>query len=101
MSDIVREITGYPTSTDYEALWELAQRQSVVCLVGYRMDYNPHLLDVAQTIAVPDDSGNKFAVDIACRGISYVQGFGKKDFIEQCQKAKVQWLVPQDATPCD
>ena len=29
---LIREITGYKTSTDYMKLYELAKKQSVICL---------------------------------------------------------------------
>ena len=104
MGGLVRQVKGYPTSTDYAALWEIAHRQAVVCLVEHRprhrwpnsTDINHGVMDVAQTVAMPDDSGKVWCVDISCRGISYVQGFGLPDFVEQCERASVQWLVPHE-----
>ena len=104
---LIRTVKGYATSTDYRKLWELAQRQSVVCLVQHQVQYRwatgqnsvgGNLMDVAQTIAMPDDSGKVWCIDISCRGSNYVQGFGIDDFAEQCQRANVQWLVPQEDT---
>ena len=104
MANLVRNISGYPASTDYGALWEFAQRQSVVCLVRYTPRHRwatdkdkSDIFDIAQTIAMPDDLGNFWCVDISCRGINYVQGFGKDDFAKQCKKAEVQWLIPPTA----
>ena len=46
MPNLIRDLSNYPLSQDYDHLWELAQKQSVVCIsdarklfLTYRPDY--------------------------------------------------------------
>ena len=81
---IIRTISGYQTSKDYALLWELARASSIVCVV----DYGEGLRDVAQTIC------NGVCTHISARGICYVDGFSAAEFCRNCERANVEFLIP-------
>ncbi len=81
---MIRDITGYQVSRDYEALADLMQAQSVVCTVRYGNTCR----DVAHTVC----DGRAFR--ISARGIGYVDAIGREDFIKQCTADDVEWLRP-------
>lgn len=85
----VHEISGYKTSRDYKRLWELAQRASVICIVDYG---DSHYRDVAQTIFSNYD--NNLALEIKVRGVGYIYGDGKSDFIAKCTRYNVEFVEP-------
>ena len=86
----------YKTSTDYERLYDLAQSQRIVCFV----DYMTHR-DVAQTQAIRREGDE---VDVAARGISYVQGYqfeentAKETFIEGCKSSNLEFIFPTEVS---
>lgn len=84
---IVRNITGYQTSRDYALLWELGQKQSVVCIVDYYEDCR----DVRQTI------WNGRYMQVSSRGNGYVDGDTAEEFAKWCQRSNVEFLIPNDA----
>ena len=89
--NIGRDIIGYEKSTDYKLLVELARKQSVVCIADYhgRYDYR----DVAQTVWYEYRNGEEvFAIN--ARGIDYVHVIGVDDFIDQCVKQNIEFLLP-------
>ncbi|MEM9116958.1 MAG: hypothetical protein AAGD09_03640 [Cyanobacteria bacterium P01_F01_bin.56] len=86
MNELVCTPIGYPTPQNYERLWELAQQQSVICLVESEDDGIK--TNVAQTLSYEG------TVNVATPGICYVTGYDKARFIESCKKCKLQWLVP-------
>jgi hypothetical protein len=90
VSGLIRDVTGYTVSTNYSALWDLCQKQSIVCLV----DYQGVCVDVAHTLARVEPSG--LYVEIAARGINYLSVWdGDRDaFLRQCERIGLQWLVP-------
>lgn len=83
---LIRGIDNYLFSTDYEALWELAQKQSVVCDVSY---YGCR--DIAQTIC---SLGPNPVVQVSARGIGYVYADSLEDFVVGCQGCDLRWIVP-------
>lgn len=99
---IIRDLTGYSTSRDYRALYELAKIQSVVCIADYYggaqrdLDGNPAPVyrDVCQTIA-------GYGVQVSCRGVCYADDIGPGDdpdgvepFVESCEAVNLEWVVP-------
>ena len=86
--ETIHVIDGYPTSTDYTKLYDLAQEQSIICLAPYRGFEG--CIDVARTIVTLP------FLSISARGISYVHADNKDDFIEQCVKAKVRFIIPTE-----
>lgn len=92
-SPIERTLRGYRVSRDYEALWRLAHSQSVVCVVDYNFrptDTRPPCRDVCQTITWKNGDG----VACAARGMTYVESDQRSEFISQCKKANLEFLVP-------
>ena len=89
--NVIRDIKGYETSTDYEALWELAQRRGVICTVQ-AFDDTPDLRDVCQTIYEP----KTMAMAVSSRGCGhvYVLDGDKAEFVKQCEKAHLEWIQP-------
>lgn len=83
--NVVREIAGYQTSKDYKRLWEIAIKQSVLCVCDYH-----ECRDSAQTIY--DSAGVLF---VSARGVSYICAKSVNEFIEQCQKINLEWVIPE------
>ena len=83
--NLVRKIRGYKTSKDYKKLFELAQKQSIVCICNY----SKNCRDVAHTLAERDNT-----LSVSARGTSYITGFGLDDFVEQCEKYELEWIIP-------
>lgn len=84
---LIRGIENYLFSTDYGTLWELAQKQSVVCDVSY---YDCR--DIAQTIC---SLGSNPVVQVSARGISYVYADSLEEFVVGCQGCDLRWVVPE------
>jgi hypothetical protein len=91
MTDTIFKILGYETSRDYERLADLMQRQSVICIVDYGKDCR----DVAHTLWSPSRDGNG-VWQLSARGIGYVYAFSRAEFINQCVRANVDVLMPND-----
>jgi len=81
---------GYNVSRDYDALYDMARSKSVVCFVDYH-----ECRDVAATIArIGGD------VEVSARGISYVWGTSKDDFVMQCRRLNVEFIpLPKTTKP--
>jgi len=88
MSEPIRNVTGYKTSTDYERLWDLAQEQSVVCITDIVFSDGYTLRDVCQTL------GGKGRVELSCRGTCYIYANEKREFAASCRQRHVEWIVP-------
>jgi hypothetical protein len=82
-------VSGYQTSKDYERLADLMQKQSVICMVDYGKDCR----DVAHTLWLPSESNDGFW-QLSARGIGYVYGTSRQEFIAQCQKHNVEVIFP-------
>jgi hypothetical protein len=85
----------YQTSTDYELLYELAQRESIICIVDYLFDEETVCRDVAKT--------NCFdGITVASsRGVTYLDAGSEKEFVSQCRRWNVEWIVPRGPhDPC-
>jgi len=86
------QIGGYDTSRDYEQLADLMQKQSVICIVDYERDCR----DVAHTLWSPSHDGEG-VWQLSARGITYIYGFNREDFIKQCQSRNVEIIFPHAA----
>lgn len=74
----------YKTCTNYNILFELVKTQRVVCFVK---QYN--VFDVCAN--TPSNCND---IDIGARGISYIYADNKEDFIKQCEKCKLEFIMP-------
>ena len=84
----IRSITGYRMSRDYAVLWNLAQKQSVVCVCDYGSSHVCR--DDAQTICRDGE------VAICARGIEYVSGDSVEVFALRCDMEQVEFVVPEE-----
>lgn len=90
----IHAISGYKTSRDYERLWELAQKASVICIVDMIFyDGGAPSRDVAHTLF---RAGGKYGpvCELSARGIGYIFGDGKDDFVAQCAHHNVEFIEP-------
>jgi len=93
---IIRDITGYAVSRDYAKLYEMAQKQSVVCVVDYRNFHDdPITREVARTHCVPSENRpGESITQVSSRCITHVYACNAEGFIKQCQPLNLEWLVP-------
>ena len=74
---------GYVTSRDYETLYCLLRKTSVICIVNYSV-----CRDIASTAYRSGVS------EITSRGICYIGAETLADFVEQCIEGDVEFIVP-------
>ena len=98
----------YQTSRDYAQLLALMKAgHRIACLVDYRFQSDdptePSCRDIAHTRASPpepksqfEDTRNHWFLSIGARGICYIGGMhiSDTDFLAQCAKYNVEFLVP-------
>lgn len=88
----MKSITAYQTSRDYEKLFELMQKSSIICIVDYLgldSSRDAHISrDVAQTLCRKED------YQISARGIGYIWAETKEDFVNQCARYNVEFIAP-------
>lgn len=82
----------YITSKDYEKLFQLVQKQRVICIVTY----TNNIKDIcASSILTTEDR-----ISISCRGTGYIEAFPydgkttKEDFLKQCEDYKLEFIDP-------
>lgn len=103
---MIDKLFGYEFSNDYEQLWVIAHRQSVACVVSYNEPvplwlWSDRLIsgescnsrDICQTISTPN------AISVSVRGCTYISASKLKDFIAQCERCKLEWIVPASIIP--
>lgn len=78
---------GYKASRDYEALYDAAQKQSVVCFVDYH-----ECRDVACTLVRRNSYGTE--TEIGARGLTYIAGMSRDEFVMQCRRYNVEFILP-------
>lgn len=81
---IIRNITGYQTSMDYALLWNLGQKQSVVCIVDYCGDCR----DACQTL------WNGTSMRVSNSGNCYVMSSSADGFVKRCRCFNLEFLIP-------
>lgn len=84
------QITGYPTSKDYCLLIDLARKQQVICLVENGQS-------VARTLYLANDLEEIFSIGVP--GTGYVYACGADDFITQCHRFNIEFLIPEGECP--
>ncbi|RJP48775.1 MAG: hypothetical protein C4586_08670 [Anaerolineaceae bacterium] len=95
MSDVIRDITDYSMSEDYELLWDLAQKQSVVCEVDYdsrNNDPSKPIRDIAATRS--HKHRDEIVVEVEVRGYGYIYATDKEDFLMQCRRSRLKFILP-------
>jgi hypothetical protein len=78
----------YTFSKDYEKLWELSRKGSVLCYADYEWGFGEVCRDVCRTKVF--DS----VTQISARGICYVYANSREDFLSQCEALHIEWLLP-------
>ena len=89
-------IAKYKTSRDYSLLWDLAQDQSIVCVVDYRFgpaDEGPACRDVCHTLKPG------YFLEVSARGIGYVTAANISEFTQQCESLNLEWFPPAEVAP--
>jgi DNA-binding protein len=90
---------GYITSKDYENLFELAQKQRIVCFVNVK-DYKDEGGYILQDICQTQVHKTEERMEICARGIAYISAFDfremtvKQDFIQQCEIQNLEYIEP-------
>ena len=85
MNEPVRNVDVYRTSKDYKKLYQRMQKTSLVCIVDY--DTHGGSRDVARTIWYND------MASVSARGVCYVSAIDEKQFVEQCEKTNLKWIL--------
>lgn len=85
----------YNLSTDYEKLYVLADKQTIVCEVDYSFHYKDEIKvrDICSTIKFPDGS-----IEIGSRGICYISAENLENFCLQCKMKNLKWIIPPKLT---
>lgn len=78
-------LQGYPLSKDYEKLYKLSKKQSVICIVDYY-----ECRDICKTAYVEGEDW----VEVRARGIGYIWAISLEEFIAQCQSVNLEWVTP-------
>jgi hypothetical protein len=84
-------ITGYKTSKDYTRLAELMKTRSIVCFVDYFKDCR----DAASTQMLQRRCGD-YTFQVSARGTAYIYAPSLAEFIAQCTRLNLEWIVPDD-----
>ena len=81
----------YPTSKDYSLLWELTKTKRIICIVDYDKPFGDgyQMRDIAHSsVEIYEETR-----DIGARGISYIYALNKKEFLLQCAKKNLEFLL--------
>jgi hypothetical protein len=81
---------GYETSRDHDALYDAAQKQSVVCFVDYH-----ECRDVACTLVRRNSYGTE--TELGVRGMTYIAGMNREEFVMQCRRHNVEFILPNSS----
>lgn len=79
-------------SQDYELLFELMQKQRIVCFIKNK--------EGLEEICATGRKFNKDYISIGTRGIEYISAFDykdltpKEDFLKQCKEYQLKFLIP-------
>ena len=76
---MIKDIIGYEISADYNLLWDLAEKQSIICLSSTG--------GVGQTIE--DDGYREIRFSY-----NTVFAWKKDDFNKQCRRLNVEFIIP-------
>lgn len=91
-SDILSNfIPNYEWQDDYYHLWSLVKKERVICLVNY----DNLCKDIASThFNYVDRLKNPICVTVSARGICYILASNREDFIDQCKKNNLKYILP-------
>lgn len=81
-------IIGYPTSKDYKLLWQLMQKQSVICFMVVQCGTYIRK-EMYQTLYDPSPKLDGFWIG---QGLIYAKD--EKSLIKQCKRAGLEFIVP-------
>lgn len=82
------ELAKYNLSKDYDLLYDLALKQSIVCVVNFTAT----CVDICRTNYIDG------VMQVNARGIGYIYAMNKDEFYTQCEMMNLQWLVPSAQT---
>lgn len=95
MSTLIQDLATYQTSHDYQWLVNESRKQSIICIVDYKLTSNEveyKFRDLGKTIYF-EKNGNE-SWQISCRGMSYLTAFNEQDFIKLCIHNHVEFFKP-------
>ena len=96
---VIRGLSGYVFSSDYDLLYRFSRIQSVVCEVDFRFNDNDpseaRCRDICATRYVPHADTHS----VGCRGRSYIEAESLDSFVSQCQRSNLRWIVPDAVVP--
>lgn len=87
---VIRNVTEYQLSRDYDLLFELMHKSSIICIVDCDFTKGDSCRDVAQTLC--REGGGDYL--ISCRGTGYVWAEDKEDFVRQCKISNLEFILP-------
>jgi tetrahydromethanopterin S-methyltransferase subunit F len=100
MSNKERLNFNYKTSKDYEKLFQLVQKQRVICIVTYVEKIGKYSEIILRDICASGTLSTKENIRIGSRDIGFVEAFSyehktiKEDFFEQCKHYKLEFIDP-------
>jgi hypothetical protein len=89
----MNKIEGYKTSKNYELLFQLMQKSSIICIVDFISGTEKPPRDIAQTIYSENGSYGIYA-----RGCFSIYAKSKDHFIKECIKYNVEFIEPTEIT---
>jgi hypothetical protein len=92
--EAVGSLHGYITSTNYELLFHLAKRQSVVCEVDFIYDLRDIDEVPQRDICKTRYSAHLNEHHVVARGNTYLFANSLKEFSALCKHNNLQWVVP-------
>lgn len=85
---------SYETSKDYNALFELIQKCSVICIVHDDSMYGKTAKKASRAACASIYNNVKKTVQISSKGRAYIHAYDKKDFIKQCKNVDLEYILP-------
>jgi hypothetical protein len=92
--EAVGSLHGYITSTNYELLFHLAKRQSVVCEVDFVYDLRDKEEVPQRDICKTRYSTHFCEHHVVARGNTYLFANSLEEFSALCKDNNLQWVVP-------
>lgn len=90
MTTIFKLSPNYRLSTDYHLLAKLARSDAIICA----LDYSDGCRDVAHTLYSPASHNEPELFQVSARGHGYIYAHGDGEFIKQCARANLGFLIP-------
>ena len=84
---------SYQTSRDYRKLWELAQTAQIVCIVDrYENDSTDRRI-----VSTRYSPAEHYQITVETCGIRWCSAANVDQFVQQCERWSLEWLVPARA----